>query len=464
MSVRFPTAASLEEKYKKTPLGIKKREIPGPGSVKVLEKESSLLGPGLQAVVQWAKIAFVRGEGPFLLDADDNLYIDFMGGSGVNSIGHSHPRFVEGVQRQVSKLSIGAFASDARIEMLEMFKKILPPQLDRMQLYTAGTEAVEAALRLAKSYTGKYEFLSFWNGYHGKTLGALALTDGARRGLGPMPPGALCAPYAHCYHCAFKLEFPSCKLSCVKHVREIIKHESTGSLAGIIVEPIQGRLGNVTAPPGYLKELKAVAREFGALLIVDETMTCMGRTGKMFAFEHDDIVPDIVIMGKGLGGGFPVTAIASTSEIMSKGAFSEPSASSSSFGGFPVACEALRSTIEVVLTENLIERAERLGAELLSDLKKMEREVPLVGQVYGRGLMLGIELVVNKKTREPASRELLQQVFTEVLKHGVLTMIGGNSLRLYPPLNIETTVAKDGIAIIDRVLREQSLALLPQAK
>lgn len=448
----------LAEKYRKAPPGTK-RNIPGPKSQTLLEQENKIIGPGLQAVVQWAKIGFIKGDGPLLLDADDNVYIDFMGGSGVNSIGHSHPRFIERMSGQLSDLMIGAFPSKNRVEMLEMFKKILPPELDRVQLYTGGTEAVEAALRLAKSYTGKYEFLSFWNGYHGKTFGALALTDGAKRGYGPLSPGALGAPYAHCYHCTFNLEFPSCKFACASHVRDIIKHESTGSLAGIIVEPVQGRLGNVTAPPGYLRELKAIAKEQGALLIVDETMTCMGRTGKMFAFEYDEIVPDIVIMGKGLGGGFPVTAIASTSEIMSKGPFAEASASSSSFGGFPLACEALRTTIEIVLEEKLTEKAALLGAELLSELKKMEQTIPLVGQAYGRGLMLGIELVSDKKKRTPASREVLQQVFTDLLRHGVLTMIGGNSLRLYPALNIDRDVALDGIRIIERVLQEQSQAL-----
>lgn len=456
---RSQLSSSLAAKFLDCPPGTS-RNIPGPNSTAILEQEKKTIGPGLQAVVQWAGIAFVKGEGPFLLDADDNVYIDFMGGSGVNSIGHSHPRFIERMSGQLSDLMIGAFPSKNRIEMLSMFKKILPPELDRVQLYTGGTEAVEAALRLARSYTGKYEFLSFWNGYHGKTFGALALTDGAKRGYGPLSPGALGAPYAHCYHCAFKLEFPSCKFACVSHVRDVIKHESTGALAAIIVEPIQGRLGNVTAPQGYLKELKAIAKEHGALLIVDETMTCMGRTGKMFAFEYDEIVPDIVIMGKGLGGGFPVTAIASSSEIMSKGPFAEASASSSSFGGFPLACEALRTTIEVVIEENLTKRAADLGADLLTELKKIEAEIPLVGQVYGRGLMLGIELVADKNKRQPASREVLQQVFTELLRHGVLTMIGGNSLRLYPALNIDREIALEGVQIIRKVLHEQSQRFL----
>lgn len=434
-------------------------EIPGPRSRELWEKEEKTIGPGLQAVVQWAKISFHRGQGPFLFDADDNAFLDFMGGSGVNSIGHSHPRFVKNVSDQLSKLTIGAFPSQSRLGVLEAFKKILPPELDRVQLYTGGTEAVESALRLAKSYTKKYEFLSFWNGYHGKSLGALGLTDGAKKGFGPMAPGNLAAPYANCYHCSFKLNYPSCQFACVEHVREVIQHESAGSLAGIIVEPIQGRLGNVSPPIGYLKALRQVADEMGALLIVDETMTCMGRTGKMFAFEYDEIIPDIIIMGKGLGAGYPVTAIASSSKIMNEKPFSEASASSSSFGGFPVACEAVKTTIDVILEEKLTERANVLGKELLEMLQVMEREIPLVGKVHGRGLMLGIELVENKTTRKILPKPLLKQVFEALLKEGILVMLGGNSFRLYPALNIDAEIAKNGVRIIERVLREQSRLL-----
>lgn len=434
-------------------------EVPGPKSKARWEAEEGRIGPGLQAVVQWAKISFESGEGPFLRDVDGNVFLDFMGGSGVNSIGHSHPRFVQNVSQQLSRLTIGAFPSENRLQLLELFRRILPPELDRVQLYSAGTEAVEAALRLAKAYTKKHELLSFWNSYHGKSLGALSLTDGAKKGFGPTAPGCLSAPYANCYRCSFKLEFPSCQMACVDHVREVIQHESTGSLAAIIVEPIQGRLGNVAPPPGYLKALQTVAREFEALLIVDETMTCIGRTGQMFSFQHEDIVPDIIIMGKGLGAGYPVTAIASRSDIMSAKPFSDPSASSSSFGGFPVACEAAKTTLEVVLDEGLTEKAATLGADLFEMLKVMERTIPIVGRAHGKGLFLGIELVEDKRTHKPLPKPLLNQVFNALLKEGILVMLGGNSFRLYPALNIDPEIAKNGIRIIDRVLREQSKLL-----
>jgi 4-aminobutyrate aminotransferase-like enzyme len=435
-------------------------EIPGPKSLASWDKQNTIIGPGLQRVVQWARLCLVRGQGPFLEDADGNVFIDFMGGSGVNSIGHSHPQYIEAMQQQLSALAIGSFNSPARVSMLEEFQSIFPKGLDRVQFFSGGTEAVEGAMRLAKAHTGKYEFLGFWNGYHGKTMGALALTDGARKGLGPMPPGALTAPYAYCFRCPLKLTFPSCKFACVDHVRQEIKNSSAGSLAAIMVEPIQGRAGNITPPPGYLKELKAVAREFDALLIVDETMTCMGRTGKMFAFEYDDVIPDIVIVGKGLGSGYPVTAVLSTAEIMKAKPFSDPSFNSSSFAAFPMACSAVGATIAITKAEDLPAKAHALGAELLAELKKMEQEIPIMGEARGLGLMLGFELVEDKKSLRPVSSQAMEEIFMDLLRSGVLVMFGssgsGNSMRLYPPLNIDREIALNGIAIIKKVLLRQS--------
>ena len=433
--------------------------VPGPQSRVLWEQDKKTIGPGLQAVVLWSELAFARGSGPFVEDVDGNVYVDFMGGSGVNNVGHSHPHFVKRVTEQVSQLMIGGFASQSRVEMLSLFKKILPPQLDRIQFYSGGTESVEAALRLAKSYTGKQEFLSFWNGYHGKSLGALALTDGAKKGYGPSVAGTLSAPYADCYRCAFKLKPETCKFACADHVAEVIKHESTGSLAAIIVEPIQGRMGNITPPKGFLTRLKQIAVDHGALLIVDETMSSIARTGRMFDFMHEDVVPDIVIFGKGMSGGYPVTGIVSTSEIMEKGPFAEPSASSSSFGAFPAACAALQSTIEIILDEKLCEKSEQLGGELLLMLEKMAREVPMVGAVRGRGLMLGLEIVEDKRTMRPASKAVLKQVFQKLLQNGILVMMGGNSVRLYPALTIEPAVARNAVSIMHDVLTQLSREL-----
>lgn len=434
--------------------------VPGPKSIAAWDAQNQVMGPGIQKVVQWARVCLVRGQGPFLEDVDGNVFLDFMGGSGVNSIGHAHPTWIAAMEAQASQLAIGSFNSPARVAMLERFREILPKGLDRVQFFSGGTEAVEGAMRLAKAATGKHEFLGFWNGYHGKTMGALSVTDGARKGLGPMPPGAMTAPYAYCFRCPLKLKFPSCQWACVDHVRAELKASSTGALAAIMVEPIQGRAGNITPPPGYLAQLKKVAVEHGALLIVDETMTCMGRTGKMFSFEYDDVQPDIVIVGKGLGSGYPVTAVLASAALMKHAPFSDPSFNSSSFAAFPMACAAVGATLEVTKAEALPAKAAALGRELLAELKRMEQVVPIMGEARGQGLMLGFELVTDKRTLAPLVGQKMEDIFMDLLRHGVLVMFGssgsGNSMRLYPPLNIDREIALNGIRIIEEVLLRHS--------
>ncbi|SNS62373.1 4-aminobutyrate aminotransferase/4-aminobutyrate aminotransferase / (S)-3-amino-2-methylpropionate transaminase [Streptosporangium subroseum] len=416
------------------------------------EAEQEVIGPGLQAVMLWSTMCVETAEGAVLTDLDGNRVLDFQGAGGVNSIGHANPHFVSALSAQVAVSPAGAFGSHARREMAQAVRDFLPEPLDRIQLYSGGTEAVEAALRLAKSVTGKYEFLSFWGGFHGKSLGSLALTAGARAGLGPLPSGHFSAPYANCYRCPLKLKPDSCGLACVDQAREVIKQNSTGALAALVVEPVQGRSGNVVPPPGYLQALGEVAKEFDALLIVDEMMTGFGRTGAAFAFQHDGVVPDIVTVGKGMGGGYPVTGVISTAQHMSARPFSDPSASSSSFGAFPMACRAVATVIDVLVEENLVDHTEQLGAELLEALRPLVDEAPLVGDVRGIGLAIGIELVSDKTTREPVSGEVLRETFLALLKAGVLVMTGGNTLRLYPPLNIGRDQALEAVEIIRRTL------------
>jgi 4-aminobutyrate aminotransferase/4-aminobutyrate aminotransferase/(S)-3-amino-2-methylpropionate transaminase len=415
--------------------------------------EQEVMGPGLQAVMLWSRLCVESAEGAVLTDLDGHQVLDLQGAGGVNSIGHANPRFVAAMTEELTTAPAGAFGSAARRQMTETVKGVLPAPLDRIQLYSGGTEAVEAGLRLAKSVTGKHEFLSFWGGFHGKTMGSLALTAGARGGLGPLPTGNFSAPYANCYHCPLKLTNPSCGLACVELARETIKQNSTGALAAIVVEPVQGRSGNVVPPPGYLSALQDLAREFDALLLMDEMMTGFARTGTMFAFQRDGLSPDIVTVGKGMGGGYPVTGVISTSAHMAAAPFSDPSASSSSFGAFPLACRAVGTTVEVMVEEDLATRAEKLGNELLEMLRPLVDEAPLVGDVRGAGLAIGIELVADKTTRERVSPAVLRKTFLALLDAGVLVMTGGNTLRLYPPLNIDADQAHEAADIISTTLK-----------
>jgi 4-aminobutyrate aminotransferase/(S)-3-amino-2-methylpropionate transaminase len=229
--------------------------------------------------------------------------LDFIGGIGVNAFGHAHPKIVAAIRAQVERASVGSFTSRPRVELLERLARHAPaPGLHRLQLYSSGAEAVESALRLAKAYTGKWEFVSFWGGFHGKTLGALSLMGSTfKHGMRPLAPGSHIAPYADCYRCPLGLRYPSCGVACAELARKQIKLASTGAVAALIVEPMQGTAGNVIPPDEFLQALRSMADEIGALLIVDEMITGFGRTGRYWGLEHARVRPDIVTLGKAFG-------------------------------------------------------------------------------------------------------------------------------------------------------------------
>jgi 4-aminobutyrate aminotransferase/4-aminobutyrate aminotransferase/(S)-3-amino-2-methylpropionate transaminase len=400
------------------------------------DRELTVFGPGISEAVQWAGLVINTAQGAHLWDSDGTCVTDLMGAAGVNLIGHSHPQFIRAMTAQMQSWMIGAHASAARLAMTERLAALLPPKLERIQLYSGGSEAVESAIRLAKSATGKFEVLSFWGAFHGRTAGSLALTSGARTGMGPVGPGTMSAPFANCYHCSLHMTYPACGFACVDFARDTLREQSSGALAAIIVEPVQGRSGNVVPPSGYLRALRNLADEFDALLIADESMTGMGRTGALLASNDDEVNPDVVVLGKGIGGGYPVSAVLASCTLMESGPFGAPSASSSSYGGFPLACQAVATVAQVLIEEQLIDRARDLGALALDTLRAELADTPLVGEVRGMGLAIGIELVDDPKTRQPIDKRRMRAVFHELLEAGVLVMTGGNCLRLYPPLTI----------------------------
>ena len=419
------------------------------GQVEHWAAELAVMGPGISEAVAWAGLVIDRAEGTRLTDIEGNSYLDLMGGAGVNLIGHSHPAYIAAMTEQLNAWQIGAHASRARLDALLGLAALLPAGLDRVQLYSSGAEAVESAIRVAKSATGKFEILSFWGGFHGRTAAALAATGGARTGLGPAMPGVHTTPYANCYRCPLKTTYPGCGLACVDHARDSLREQSSGSLAAILVEPVQGRSGNVVPPPGYLTALHELAAEHDALLICDESMTGLGRTGTALASQHDDVTPDIAILGKGLGNGYPVSAVAAPAALMEAGPYGKPSASSSSYGGFPLACAAVSAVTRTVREQHLADRAATLGATLLDRLRDLIPTTGIVGEIRGQGLAIGIELVADQTNRKPLPKDHLRKVFTDLLDHGVLVMTGGSTLRLYPPLTAtadELDQAADALA------------------
>jgi 4-aminobutyrate aminotransferase-like enzyme len=394
--------------------------------------------------------------GSAVTDVDGNTFLDFIGGIGVNALGHAHPGVVAAIQQQVARAHVGSFTSEARVDLVERLAAHAPaPELHRVQLYSGGAEAVESALRLAKSYTKKYEFVSFWGGFHGKTLGALSLMGSSyKEGLGPMVSGAHLVPYADCYRCPIGSTYPTCGLGCVEVGRKQLKMAGAGAIAGIIVEPMQGTAGNVIPPDDFLPAVQALATEVGALFIVDEMITGFGRTGKWWGVHHSGATPDIVTMGKAFGGGFPLSGLLTRDEIASAKPWSVASGSSSSYGGNPLGAAAGAAALRAIEEERLVDNARDVGAAMLDALRPFVDDYPFVGEVRGRGLFLGIELVRDKKTKKPLARSVTRRVFDECVRRGLLTMSYAPSFRIQPALTIDRATAMNGIAILREVFDE----------
>jgi 4-aminobutyrate aminotransferase-like enzyme len=432
-------------------------QIPGPASRALVEEEAHFVAPGLQRIAQLSQLGMIEGRGCRLTDADGNQYLDFFAGVAVASLGHSHPRFVRAMTEQLGKLIVGSFTTAARLNLLKTIAELAPGALRRTQLYSGGAEAVEAAIRLAKSYTRKHEVVGFWGGFHGKTGGVIGLIgDEWKQNWGPLTPGTHLIPYADCYRCPFKLEYPSCGMFCLDFARKAIKTTTAGSIAAIIVEPMQGTAGNIVPPPEFLPGVADIAEENDALLIADEMITGFGRTGRLFGCNHTGVEPDVMTIGKGLGSGFPVSGLISTDEITSSYPFAKASSSSSSYGGNPLAATAALTTIETIVSDNLVESSARVGILLLNELRRLQEKYEFIGDVRGAGLLLGMDLVKDRKTKEPLPAAVTEHIFLEALRRGLLLMGYFSRVRINPPLILTESEARDGVAILDEVFADVS--------
>ncbi|HET6348390.1 MAG TPA: aspartate aminotransferase family protein [Candidatus Krumholzibacteria bacterium] len=409
----------------------------------------------MQSIATLSGIAIERAQGCEVEDVDGNRFLDIAAGVCVNAVGHAHPRYRQILKDQIDRVTVGSFTTENRADALGKVASHAPGGLDRVQLYSSGAEAVEAALRLAKSYTHKYEFLSFWGGFHGKTAGTLSLIgDTTKHGLGPSMPGTFHTPYADCYRCPLKLSYPSCGMECVEFARKVIKNSTTGALAAVIVEPMQGTAGNIIPPREFLPAIKEVAHDAGALLIGDEMITGFGRTGRWFGSEHTNVVPDIVTIGKGLGSGFPVTGLISTAEITRAEPWGKPSGSSSSYGGNPMAGAAILASVSIIEDEHLVENSADVGEWMLGRLAEMKERYEFIGDVRGKGLMIGVELVKDRKTKEPLDKAVCVRMFQSSLRRGLISMVYAPHFRINPPLSLTRAQAETALGILDETFAE----------
>jgi len=428
-------------------------ESPGPKSLEIWAKEVQYISPGLSGSTMTSRLVVDEGFGSYLRDVDGNIYIDFSSGVVMTNPGHCHPKVVEALNQQTSKLmNVHDHAVPNRWELCQKLAEITPGELKRTQLYSGGTETVEAAMRLAKSYTGGTEFFSFWNGFHGKTLGSLGLEGtGFRKGFGPLAPGYHKIPYPNPYRPVFGEPFGTDQY--IDFAEQAINNMSTGKVAAIIAEPIQGAGGTVIPPADFFKKLHVLCSKVGCLLIIDEVLTGFGRTGKWWAIDHFEVVPDILLMGKGMGCGYPVGALISTDEIIESKPFANSSGGSTSFGGNPMACAATLANIRVLEEEGYVEHAAVVGEKMLARAKEIQQNHPLVGDVRGKGFLMTVELVKDPKTKELANEEG-KRVFLKMLNKGVLTITPKANLRFAPPLCMSEALVMKALAVFEEALAE----------
>ncbi|MFN3705956.1 MAG: aspartate aminotransferase family protein [Thermoflexales bacterium] len=413
------------------------------------------------AIYRYTDIAFARGEGVFLYDFEGRRYYDMAAGIATMNVGHCHPRVVWAIAEQAQTLihaaaHVGYMAP--YVEMAETLRALMPAPLNegKVMLLNSGSEAVEAALKLARAATGRSMVLAFMDSFHGRPMGALAATgsnSGYRRALGALLNGVEHVPYPNCERCAFG-HGPRTPQTCCGQWRAFIqtvldKLVHPSDLAAIIVEPIAGEGGYIIPPDDFLPTLREICDRTGALLIVDEVQTGLGRTGKWFAVEHSGVVPDIIALGKAIGGGLPLGAIVARADVMHRW---WPAAHGSTFGGNPIACRAGLESIAIMREENLVRNAVEVGTHLMQRFQEARAELPIIGSVRGRGLMIAVDLVTADG--QPLPTERLKQVIKALGQHGVImTKCGPSALRLAPALILTREQADEAASLTLQALQ-----------
>jgi 4-aminobutyrate aminotransferase len=431
--------------------------VPGPRASAIIERDAAVVSP---SYTRCYPLVAGHGEGAIIEDVDGNRFLDFNAGIAVVATGHCHPRVVQAIQEQAARLihmSGTDFYYEGMVALAEKLAEIAPGDVPRRVSFgNSGAEAVEGCMKLARYATGRDKLIAFYGSFHGRTMGALSLTARKatqRARFGPLVPGVTHAPYPYCYRCPFGKEPESCAVECVKFIEDtLLKTVSPADeTAAIVFEPVQGEGGYIVPPRKFFDELQRVARQHGILLIADEVQSGMGRTGKMWAAEHFDLVPDIFAVAKGIASGMPLGATVARAGLMTWA----PGAHASTFGGNPVACAASLVTI-ALLRESLVENAARMGEHLMQRMRTWPARFPNVGDVRGLGLMVGVELVRDQATKEKANA-LRDQVVNLAFERGLLVLgAGDNTIRLCPPLIVSRDQCDFALDTLEECLKTAS--------
>lgn len=436
---------------------------PGPASRRWAKDLARYESPGVSGA--GTPIVWREAHGANVVDADGNVYIDLTAAFAVANAGHANPRIVRAIQRQAGTLLHGlgdVHPSMPRLQLSKRLAEVAPIKNAQVIFCNSGSEAVEVALKTATLATGRHGFIAYERAFHGQTYGALAVTARPRFRQpfeGELNQRVVRVPYPNSYRCPLKREEVGCDSSCLAPVEQALESPPThiGPIAAVIIEPIQGREGETLPPPDYLPRLKALCQRYGALLIVDEMMTGFGRTGRWFAVQHSGVEPDILCIGKAIAGGMPIAACIATANVMAAWKHNEPEAPhSSTFMGHPVGAAAALASIAELRERRLPERAATLGEWLLAQLRALQAKHPLIGDVRGQGLMIGIELVKDRRTKEPASKQAAA-IMDAALKRGVILLVGGpegHILSLTPPLTIARRQLAYALQVLDDCLHD----------
>ena len=429
---------------------------PGPKARELVKKDESLISPSYG---RFYPLVVESGKGCIIKDVDGNEFIDFNSGLVCTNVGHSHPKVIAAIKNQCDRFihySNTDFFYREVVDLADRLAHITPGSPEKKVYFgNSGAEAIEAAVKLAKWHTRRQLFLAFISAFHGRTIGALSFTASKptqRRYFFPLMPGVTHVPYGYCYRCPYKMTFPECRYWCVDFIDEYVlqKYIPPEDVAAIVVEPIQGEGGYVVPPPEYFQRIKKLADKYGFLLIDDEVQSGMGRTGKWFAIEHWGVEPDIITTSKALASGMPLGATIAKSKIMDWVAGSH----ASTFGGNPVSCAVAAAVIDIIKEEKLLENATKQGAYIMKRLTELMEKSEIVGDVRGKGLMIGMEIVEDKESKKPAPQKV-SEIMTRSWKRGVnVITCGASTIRIAPPLIITRDLIDASLDIIEDVLKD----------
>lgn len=431
-------------------------KIPGPKSREIIKRDEKILSP---SYTRSEPLVGEEGWGPYIKDADDNVFLDLSSGMFVLNYGYSNPYITQQLKNRLDTLTHFAgthYYYELQLELAERLAEITPGKMNKRVLFAnSGAEAVEAAFKLVRWHTRRPLIISYKGAFHGRTYGALSLSSGKaqhRKFFSPMVPGVNFMPFPYCYRCPFNETYPDCDFECVDYIRDSLKKDVPAEEVGaVITEPIQGNSGYITPPDEYFPMIKELCEENDWLFISDEIQAGLGRTGKMFAIEHWNVVPDITCVAKALSGGtVPMGAIIAKEEVMTW----ERDSHASTFGGNLLGSSAAIAGLDLIKEQNLVEKAKEKGEMLEKRLKEMKEDHQLIGDVRGKGLLRAIELVKDRETKERAKDER-SRVVQKALDKGVVIFEGGlSSIRIAPPLIIRKDELQNGLDVIDEALSE----------